>query len=393
MSNKKHNLPVRRRGDKWQVDARKAGGGQTTYPTRAQAEGAAQAAWDDHVAAQMEEFDFSMDRRRIAVAAFRELVGYTDEHLIEAAKFYREHIPAAMQRRTVAEVVEEYLQSLAGNVAAVTMQNDYRPKFKKFSGAFGATDLSTITASDLERWFDAEKMAPLYREAWRNRLGTFWRFSIGRNYAKVNAAQAIKTMSRGLRKKLKSAPPAILNADELRALLSAAAEYRRGIMLPYFAVCALAGIRPDEAKRIGWENVSFTDKEIRVPAEASKTGDPREVELPDALVAWLDTIPAIRRNGLFAWSRGMFEKVREDAGLTERWSEPKGKDILRHSAASHDYRLHGNMEKTAAKMGHDVIVFKGHYKAVVATRTEAEAYFAVYPANHAPALELRKAAG
>jgi integrase len=183
-----------------------------------------------------------------------------------------------------------------------------------------------------------------------------------------------------------------LNADELRALLSAAAAYRHGIILPYFAVCTLAGIRPDEAKRIGWEHVSFADREIRVPAEASKTGDPREVEMPDALVAWLECVPIFQRTGLFAWSRGMFEKVRNDAGLTARWMEPKGSDILRHSAASHDYRLHGSMEKTAAKMGHDVMVFKSHYKAVVATRAEAEAYFKVLPAHNAGTVEFRQVA-
>lgn len=395
MNTTQHRLPIRRRGRKWQLDARRIGGQQTTYDTKAQAEGAAQALWDDKQARETESLDFTMERRRIAAAAFHELKDYPETDLIEAAKFYAKNIPAAALRRTVREVCAEYLKSLSGTVAAVTMANDYEPKFRpagKFVTAFGERDLSTVTPSDLENWLDGEGVAPLYRETWRNRLATMWRFAIERNYAKQNSAAAVKRLSRQLRKKLKSHPPAILNADELRALMTAAAEYRHGVMVPYFAVCAVAGLRPDEAKRIGWENVSFADNEIRVPAEASKTGDPREVTMTPGLVAWLQVVPAFRRTGLFSWSRAMFEEVRKRAGLDARWREPKGADILRHSAASHHYRLHGNMELTAAAMGHDVLVFKSHYKALVATKDEAAAYFNVLPPSTATVIDFNRVA-
>ncbi len=376
----KHTLPIRRRGGKWQVDARKVGGPQTSYPTKAQAEGAAQAQWDDHIAAQVEAFDFSMERRRLAVAAFRELAEYPDDALLAAAILYRETIPATeTARKTVGEVIDEYLGALSQSVAAITLRNDYRPKLGAFKRAFGARDLCCITTQEIEQWMDAEKFTLIYRQAIRNRLVTFWTFAIERNYAKLNTPRAIPRMSRQQRKKHNSRPPAILDATELKALLGAAAAYRDGELVPYFAVCALAGIRPHEARRIGWEDVSFTDKEIRIPSEASKTGDPREVPMSDNLIAWLETVPEFRRHGLFPFTRGAFEAVRKNAGLTARWKEPKGSDILRHSAASHDYRMHDNMQATAAKMGHDVQVFRQHYKRVVATRDEASAYFNVMP--------------
>jgi len=54
-------------------------------------------------------------------------------------------------------------------------------------------------------------------------------------------------------------------------------------------------------------------------------------------------------------------------------------DCFYIALASHDFRLHGNMDQTAAKMGHDVTVFKNHYKSRVRTKEEALAYFNVRP--------------
>ncbi|MFC1452608.1 tyrosine-type recombinase/integrase [Verrucomicrobiota bacterium] len=387
----KHKLPVRRRGSKWTVDYRRLPethrpdgckvSGQLIYPTKAQAQGAAQTAWDDHEAAQLAAIEMTPARRALAIEAFGILKDYPDRTIVDAAQMYAERVTVDPDPKTIGEVVDEYLTRTAGVVEALTMRNDYRPKFEAFKRAFGERQMQTVTESELEQWLSDRGFTGLYRDGWRHRLVTFWQFAIDKTqpYAKHNAARGIGKLTRQQRRKLRGRRPAIMDAKEIKKLLDAALAFRDGEMLPYFAICALAGLRPHETRRIGWQDINMEDRELYVPAEASKTGDDREVKLPECLVAWLEQVSPFRRKGRVAWTRHGFDKVREKAGLKERWAEPKGHDILRHSAASHHFRLHGDAALTAVAMGHDVLVFREYYKARVRTKAEAQAYFNVWP--------------
>jgi integrase len=385
----KHKLPVKPRGQRWRVDFRKLPApnrpdkcktsGQLTFKTKALADTAAQAAWDDWQSAQHNATTMNDRRRKLAVEAFAILKEYPDAAIVEAARMYRERIGANSEAKTIEEAAAEYLNSLSGSVTELTLKNDYRVKFRHLTEGLGERDMQSVTETDLEQWLDSRKPSAKYRDDIRNRLVTFWEFAIQRRYVKHNAAKGLAKMSRAKRKKLSKIPPAIMEAGEVKRLLDAAADLRGGQMLPYFAVCALCGLRPYEARRIAWEHIHLEQKEIYVPAEATKTGDDREVEMPACLVAWLEQIPADKRRGTLPYTRNGFDTVRDNAGVKDRWQEPKGHDILRHSAASHHFRLHNNAERTGAAMGHDVLTFRKHYKSRVKTRTEAEAYFDVWP--------------
>lgn len=398
-----HTLPIRRRADKYVVDYRKlprqwwppacAKSGQLAYPSKAQAEGAASSVWQDFTTGQLTGSELTPERRQLALEAFRRLEGYPDDALVDAADLYRqkEADKTGIEAHTFQQVVDDFLVSRAQVVAPNTLEDSYRPKYRKLCETFGACQFDGIKATELERWL-ADNVSMEGREGYATHLVMLWNFAVGRKYASMNAAKAIPRLSRQQRKKLKNRPPAIMNADELQRLLDVAATYLDGRLLPYFAVCALAGIRPEETRKIGWENVLWDDNQIQVPAEASKTGDDREVPMPDSLVEWLKLTPVFRRKGLFPWTREVFDTIRKKANVIERWQEPKGRDVLRHSCASHDYRLHGNIEATAAKMGHDVVVFRTHYKARVRTPQEAQAYFNVRPKTETEkTLKLTKA--
>ena len=61
-------------------------------------------------------------------------------------------------------------------------------------------------------------------------------------------------------------------------------------------------------------------------------------------------------------------------------------DIMRHSAASHLYKLKENPTYVTAQMGHGLGVFMKHYKRAV-PETEAQAYFNVLPTDEPPEAE------
>ena len=374
-------FPIRKRNGKWQVDYRKIGGKQVSYATKTIAQAQADMVWRGYQTGQLTGVDLTPERRQLAIAAFSKLAAQelADSLLLDAVDLYAEQAGREMQPRLLADVVTDYLKSRQGAVEAITLNGDYRVKLGRLARSLGEREIHAITTAQLEQWLNDNEYRDTTRMAYRTRFVMLWDFAIARNHTKQNVARAIPQLSRQRRKKLRAIPPAIMDAEEVQRLLDTALSYRDGVMLPYFAVCSLAGLRPWEARRLSWANVDLEKKEMYIPAEASKTGDDREVPMPNCLVDWLEQIPVFRRRGTLPWNRQDFITVRKMAGVIQRWKEPKGKDILRHSAASHDFRLHGNMAQTAAKMGHDVTVFKNHYKSRVRTRDEAEAYFNVRP--------------
>ena len=65
--------------------------------------------------------------------------------------------------------------------------------------------------------------------------------------------------------------------------------------------------------------------------------------------------------------------ARDAAGI-KKWPP----DGLRHSWVAHRFALTGDAARTAAEAGHDQAVLHRHYRAL-ATKTQAEAYFAIRP--------------
>jgi len=395
-----HKLAIRERNDLWQVDFRKLGprfypencrGGLKSYKTKPQANRAAQVAFEQHATNEAVGGNLSRERIGIALAAFSELAPLPDQQLIEAVRLLKDHVSEEMTPRLVGLVVEDYLEACKSSVAEITLTNDYSPKLRRVASAFKDREIHSIVTAELEYWLNSQPLGRMTRLSYRNQLVTVWQFAIDRHYCKLNSAKPIKGLSRQQKKKLRNTPPAILCADELQSLLDAALAHESAKMLAYFAVTGLSGVRPYEARKLTWSDLDFAEKMIHVPAESSKTGDDREVPMLGSLVDWLEQIPKFQRSGLLPWTRHGFDLVRKHAGVKERWAEPKGADILRHSAASHHCRLSGgDMSLTASIMGHDVMTFRAHYKARVRTMLEAEQYFRVSP--HSATLSISKSA-
>ena len=50
-------------------------------------------------------------------------------------------------------------------------------------------------------------------------------------------------------------------------------------IVPYLAIGFFAGLRPDEIRRLRWQDIDFTAKEIHVNADTSKTSTERTVQV------------------------------------------------------------------------------------------------------------------
>lgn len=144
-------------------------------------------------------------------------------------------------------------------------------------------------------------------------------------------------------------------------------------MLPYFALCLFAGLRPNsEAHNLKWEDIDFDRGELFVPAAISKTGQERYVTMQPNLIEWL--LPYRRKSGPVCFSRPAYHRVREHSGV--EW----GHDITRHSFGSYHLAAFRNAGDTAEQMGHQsstVMLFK-HYRRAI-RQEDAQRFWEIKP--------------
>ena len=146
-------------------------------------------------------------------------------------------------------------------------------------------------------------------------------------------------------------------------------------MVPIFAVGCFGGVRPEESARMTWDMVDFKRKHIDLPAEITKDGDRRIVDISENLVEWLlpcrkesDTLlPVNFRRKRWALCRAMGWK---------EWPD----DILRHSYGSYHLAKHRNAALTAEQMGHkNARMLYAHYREVVKDAEAIEEFWSLEP--------------
>ena len=191
----------------------------------------------------------------------------------------------------------------------------------------------------------------------------------------------------------------ILTLDECQRLLKAAQTHREGRLAPYVAVCLFGGLRPDEAKQLPWNQVNMVDKEIRLEAWQTKDKRPRTIAFNDGpkeqapfnliLQTWLTAYqdkPFFPRN----WRRD-FDVIKRAAGFGGRAVSSKAvsskdgelkawtKDIMRHTAISHYFRLTGSYGRAAEMFGNSESIIKSNYQGRV-TSADTKRFYALLPA-------------
>jgi integrase len=145
--------------------------------------------------------------------------------------------------------------------------------------------------------------------------------------------------------------------------------------VPIIAVGCFGGVRPEESARMTWDMVDFKRKHIDLPAEITKDGDRRIVDMSDNLVEWLlpcrkesgPLLPVNFRRKRWALCRAMDWKA---------WPD----DILRHSYGSYHLAKHRNAALTAEQMGHrNARMLYAHYREVVKEASAIEEYWKLTP--------------
>jgi integrase len=198
-----------------------------------------------------------------------------------------------------------------------------------------------------------------------------WCMDRERRWIAVNPCTAVKI------KIGDKAPPHILSLEMCERLLRAAEKFKDGRLLPYLTLTLFCGLRPFEARRIQWGQVNFQDRELRIEANQSKVKRGRTIALADTELKWLRACkrkpfgPDNLNKDFAALIRGVGFGTE---GASPRWT----KDVLRHTAISHYFRLSGSYGRSAERFGNSEAIIKANYQGRV-TSDDTKKFYALRP--------------
>lgn len=265
-------------------------------------------------------------------------------------------------RATVSAAILECNQAKKNAGLSAKYRKQIAWSLRQFELRFGAYECNAVTPKEIESWLYAQ---PWGKAAMRSALvdvRTLFSFALNRHYVSKNPAMLVE------KPKVTKKTPCILTPDDAEKLLREAEKSDPGL-LPTICLVLFGGLRPEEAIRCRWENI--TETHIDLPAGETKNNKRRLIELSPlpTLRAWI-----VRGGDMPATNlKRRMIAVRKAAGV------PWGHDILRHSFVSYGVPMWG-VTQTALAADHSEKVLADHYRALV-TRADAERFWEILPEN------------
>lgn len=288
--------------------------------------------------------------------------------LAGAVEFYLKHAAPA-NALSVAETIGKLLAAVQAAGRRPRTVSDMKWRLEAFGERFGAMPVAGITVHDVEAWI-AERtkgVGPVTRDNERRGLFRLFAFAMKRQYAERNPVACLERVTTDA-----SSAPSIHTPDEVRKVLTAAAQHVPA-MLPYYALGYFAGLRPEnELRGLRWTDIDFTAGLIHVRPETAKKRRERYVDLTPNLAAWL--APHRMQAGQIFYTGYAFKKVGKNSGVT--WSP----DVMRHTFATMHFAAHSDAPRTAAQLGHsgNPGVLFNHYRRLVRPEV-AETFWKILP--------------
>jgi integrase len=299
-------------------------------------------------------------------ARARQILG--GDHLVEAARYYKNHVDVDLPQVSVAEAVEKFREAKEGEGLSAMYLKDIRTLLGDFAEDFQCP-LSSIQPEDLRGYLNRKRIGLVSKENRRRMLVVLFNFAKAQGWLRKNegtAADALGTY------KIKQGEVEIYTPTEISRLLNAADPG----FLPYIALIAFGGVRREELhKGLLWDAINFERGTITVPAAIAKTGRKRKIVMSENLSEWL--APYRMKSGpIFDKDpRKRIAKLVKASGLT--WK----RNALRHSFGSYRMEQTKNEGQVALEMGNSPKVVKDHYFEIVDERAARE-YWSIKPLSH-----------
>jgi len=238
-----------------------------------------------------------------------------------------------------------------------------------FREVFGDRMLADVTTNELAAWLEGFPN-PVTRNTHRKRIVAFWNWCRKRGLLPEGMTTAAERTDRA--KEPSNKIEVVSAADLRRAFDIVSREYPQ--YLAAFALSAFCGMRRLEVHGQTWDDIDLKRGFLRITSAKPGTPARRQVPICSTARAWLAPHAQKSDPVCRVLSLDRAKKACKDAGLALPHNG------FRHTWISARAELTGDLPRTALEAGTSVDIIHKHYRQLL-TREEAEAWFAVLPAQ------------
>ncbi len=236
---------------------------------------------------------------------------------------------------TVQDLYTRYLEQRTSSGIRPRSTDGIKAREGKFTEVYGQLALSDLTPEHINEWLSSKNWAPVSKNAHLRGVRSMLNYAVKNGLIEKNPASSLEFV------KITLPRPTVFSVktvDDIMRWL----EKNQPKLVPYYAIAFFAGIRPDEARRLGKENIDLSGRIVTVEPESSKT-HMRHVDIQPNLHAWLTAYPV---NDSVYWSRKIFRRMIDKLCIS--W----GHDVARKSFISYHLAAFRNQNETVMQAGH-----------------------------------------
>jgi hypothetical protein len=279
----------------------------------------------------------------------------------------------ASKKTTLSDAIHEFLwnnlqKQKRGAMRPVTVEW-YRKTLEIFDASFDGYILDDFDRAGLKKWFEAYPGASATVNTLHRSIRAMFRWAARQDppLIKIDPTAGLQLdLGNG-----KSGPISTFSPEQAHALIEQGGPHKY-----VYALGLYAGLRPEEIAgrdkpKLDWSAINRQDRIIRISDDIAKTGRVRILEgLSDKLWDILSSGPLVGAISPTE-TRQSVRCAKEILGL-EKWPQ----DVLRHSFATYDLAMHGDIGRTSLLLGHEgkTSLLFTRYRGV-RRKVEAERYF------------------
>jgi len=267
-----------------------------------------------------------------------------------------------------------FLAERAAHVRATAL-GDYRRTLEWLKAAFPGRAVHSISTADIQGFLANRGVGKTRLNNLRGDLNAFfaWCQLAPREWTRENPVKPIPKF------RILRGVPEIISAEVARKLMAFAEGYKAGAMVPYFALCLFAGIRPSfqhgEIRKLAdlpdpSKAIDQALGVIRISPEVAKTKSVRQITIQPNLAEWLIRYPLKKYPLIPANAQTMISAVRRQFALSD--------DVLRHTFISMHVAKFKSLAAVALEAGNSETMVRRHYLNLVA-QAEAERFWSITP--------------
>jgi integrase len=314
----------------------------------------------------------------VAVAEYVEAKRHAGAGLIAAARQYGRRNQSETVRKSIAEVIEEFLEAKEQDGMSLRYVQSLRSHLRRFAKHF-QMPIGTVTCAQIEHWLRRAKLKPRTRNNIRLSIVTLFNFAKARGHLPkhlpTEADHVAKAKDRG-------GEIGVLQPEQLARLLQNGDEEGR----LYLALGAFTGLRSAELIRLEWPDVNFARGHIQVAKHKSKTATRRLVPIQPNLMQWL--APYRGKTGkVFVSEHAADRAIAAAKAAGVNWP----RNALRHSYATYRLAQCQDAARVALEMGNSPQMLFSNYREL-ADEHDAEAWFSIAPKIAANVVQMKRAA-